>query len=182
MSFFSTTPGARKAAQILLTTLDLPPMNPITETNARSAIRIQPARPDALEAIQGLLSSLDLPHSDLTPSHLEHFLICRDGGDIVGVVGLELYGPVALLRSLAVRPSHRGRGIGTRLTEQVEQYGRRNGVEEVYLLTTTASDYFDRHSYETIDRDELPNVIQETEEAAQFCPASATCMRKDLPA
>jgi len=134
-----------------------------------------------LEAIQHLLSTLDLPHTDLTPSHLENFFVCRDGDEIVGVVGLELYDTVGLLRSLAVRPAHRNRGIGAGLTERIEGYADQNGVDEIYLLTTTASDYFGRQQYETIDRDELPQAIQETDEAAQLCPASATCMRKHLP-
>ena len=144
-------------------------------------MNLHSARPDDLEAIQHLLSTLDLPHSDLTESHLDHFLVCRDGNDLVGVVGLEVYGTVALLRSLAVRPAYRNRGVGTRLTERIEGYADQNGVDEIYLLTTTASDYFGRQQYETIDRDELPQAIQETDEAAQLCPASATCMRKDLP-
>lgn len=71
-----------------------------------------------------------------------------------------------MLRSLAVRPSHRSRGLGARLTERIERYGQENGVDELYLLTTTASEYFGQHSYETIERDEVPTVIQETEDAA----------------
>lgn len=175
------TPSDRlNEAQTLLVTLDLPPIHPVPEMKPHRDMRIQRARPDALDDIRDLLSRLDLPHSDLTPSHLEHFLVCHEDGDIVGVVGLELYDNVALLRSLAVRPTHRNRGIGARLTEKIEHYGRRNGVNELYLLTTTASDYFDRQRYETIDRDDLPSAIRETEEATQLCPASATCMRKDL--
>lgn len=169
----------------LLTTLNLPPTNPIPENTSQHVMRIQQARPDDLEAIQRLLSTLDLPHSDLTASHLQHFLVCRNNtasAPLVGVVGLELYGRVALLRSLAVRPSHRSRGIGARLTERIERYGQENGVDELYLLTTTASEYFGQHSYETTEREELPTAIQQTEEAAQLCPASATCMRKKLPA
>lgn len=143
-------------------------------------MHIRRADPDSLEAIQDLLSTLDLPHSDLTPSHLEHFLVCRDGDEIAGVVGVELYGRTALLRSLAVRPSHRDEGLGARLTENIEQYARRKGAKGLYLLTTTASDYFDRRGYETVPREELPDAILETEEATRLCPESATCMRKRL--
>lgn len=143
-------------------------------------MRIQRARPDALDEIQRLLSILDLPYSDLTPSHLEHFFVCRDGGEVVGVVGMELHGRVALLRSLVVRPAYRDRGVGRCLTEQIEQHARQNGVEDIYLLTTTASDYFDRHGYEPIRRDRLPEAIQDTEEAARLCPSSAICMKKVL--
>ncbi len=145
-------------------------------------MHIRRATPDALDAIKQLLSHLDLPHSDLTPAHLEHFFVCREDDDIAGVVGLELYGTTALLRSLAVRPQYRNRGIGARLTETIEQYGRRSGAREMYLLTTTAADYFGRRDYEVIERDELPTEIQETEEATRLCPSSAVCMCKNLRA
>lgn len=143
-------------------------------------MQFRSATPEDLDAIQDLLSSLDLPYHDLSSAHLEHFLVCRDQNDLFGVVGLELYDTAALLRSLAVRPTYRDRGVGTRLTEKIEQYGRRNGVEDVYLLTTTAPDYFERRGYDVVDRSSLPNAIQETEEAARLCPSTATCMRKTL--
>lgn len=175
-------PDTRGTAQRLLVTLDLPPSPSLPQNNLRSNMQIQRATSDDLNAIQNLLATLDLPHSDLTPSHLEHFFVCRDGDDIAGVVGLELYGKTALLRSLAVHPQHRNEGIGTRLTEHVEKYGRQRGATEIYLLTTTASDYFDRHGYEIVRRDDLPPAIQNTEEAAQLCPSSAICMRRTIDA
>lgn len=169
-----------ESALNLLLALDLSPTISVNENNQRSDMLVQTATPDALEAIRSLLSTLDLPYRDLTPSHVEHFLVCRDGDEIVGVVGLELYGQTALLRSLAVHPSHRNRGIGSRLIEEIEQYGLQRGAHDIYLLTTTASEYFVRHGYEIVGRDELPKAIQETEEAAQLCPSSATRMRKNL--
>lgn len=170
--------NAFDAAMRLLVNLDLPPSPSINMNNPKSLMHIQRAASSDLDEIQGLLSTLDLPHRDLTPSHLEHFLLCRDEDEIKGIVGLEIYGKTALLRSLAVHPSYRNRGLGARLTEKIEQYGHRKGVEAIYLLTTTASEYFDHHGYETVSRDELPTAIQETEEAARLCPSSATCMRK----
>lgn len=133
-----------------------------------------------LDAIRRLLSALQLPHDDLTPSHLEHFLIWRDGSGIEGMVGVELYGDVGLLRSLAVSPEHRNEGAGARLTDEIERYARRQGVNSLYLLTTTAPKYFERRGYHVIERDALPKAIQETEEAARLCPSSAVCMRKRL--
>jgi len=141
---------------------------------------IRPAPPEAFEQIQTLLATLDLPQSDLTRAHLEHFLVCRNTEEIVGTVGLELCETAALLRSLAVRPSHRNEGLGARLVDAIEAYARDCEVHHIYVLTTTASDYFDRHGYETIRRDELPNAVRETDEAAQLCPASATCMTKAI--
>lgn len=143
-------------------------------------VAIQTAGDDDLPEIQFLLQANDLPHEDLTPSHMSDFLVCRTGDTLCGVVGMEDFGAVALLRSLAVRTAYRDKGLGTRLTNALEGRARRCGIGALYLLTTTASAYFQRRGYETIDREALPEVIQSTEEAARLCPTSATCMRKKL--
>jgi amino-acid N-acetyltransferase len=126
------------------------------------------------------LETCGLPHDDLTPSHLKQFFVARDEAGVVGTVGLEPCGTAALLRSLAVAPEHRNDGLGARLVDAVERHAQDEGLHTLYLLTTTAADYFDSRGYEYIDRDALPAPIQQTEEAARLCPASATCMRKVL--
>ena len=143
---------------------------------------IQPAAPDDLDTIRDLLRRVDLPHEDLGPAHLTHFLAARDGADMVGTVGVEHCGTAALLRSLAVAPECRNAGLGARLIDAIEQHAQNEGVHALYLLTTTAADYVGTHGYKRIDRDELPEAIQQTEEAARLCPASATCLQKRLAA
>lgn len=143
---------------------------------------LRTARSEDLNAIQRLLHTCDLPHEDLTPAHMEHFLVARDGEALRGVVGLEPQGNAALLRSLAVAPAARDQGLGTRLVEAVETHARHRDIRTIYLLTTTAEGYFAAHGYETIERSALPPSIQETEEARRLCPESATTMRKPLRA
>lgn len=143
-------------------------------------MQIHPAASQHLDAIRQLLVASDLPTEDLTPSLLEHFFVAQDEDDLIGVVGVELYGDVALLRSLAVSTPHRNGGVGARLVDAIEQHARREGVRELYLLTTTAADYFDRHGYQRIERGALPPAIQVTDEAARLCPSSAICMRKRI--
>ena len=143
---------------------------------------IQPASPDDLEPVQDLLRTVGLPHDDLTPAHLEHVLVARGDDTLHGVVGLEPWGEVALLRSLAVVPNARGQGLGTRLVEAIEQRARQEGIRTLYLLTTTAASYFQARGYEHVERDALPRAIQQTDEAARLCPDSALCMRKSVHA
>ena len=95
------------------------------------------ARPPLAAAV-ALLQAAELPIEDLTDSHLEHFFMAGQPESPVAVVGLELFGRHALLRSLAVDPQIRATGIGSRLVEHVEAYARAHGAEAVYLLTTTA--------------------------------------------
>lgn len=143
---------------------------------------IQPAAPDDIDAVRALLQTVGLPHEDLTPAHLNHFLVARDGTRLCGAVGTEPCGDVALLRSLAVRPACRHAGLGGRLVDAVEERARQQGIRTLYLLTTTAADYFENRGYEHADRDALPEPIRQTEEAARLCPSSATCMRRELAA
>ena len=147
-------------------------------------MQIRDAAPEDLEAVRQLLATCKLPHGDLTAAHLKHFLIGLERGDVVGIVGLELRGEAALLRSLAVLPQRRGTGFGAQLVEAIEQRAHQQGAETLYLLTDTAANYFGRRGYERVRRERLPKGIQETEEAARLCPSSAIGMKKrvSLPA
>ena len=134
----------------------------------------------AASAVKQLLAEAQLPTSDLTEAHLENFLSCGDNGTLDGVVGLELYQPVALLRSLAVASRSRRRGVGSTLLAEAERYARLREVKEIYLLTTTAERFFARSGYERILRDAAPQAIRETQEFSSLCPASSAVMRKRL--
>lgn len=131
--------------------------------------------------ILDLLSDAELPVEDLTNAKLKNFLIAkgRDGA-VIGVVGVEMYGNNGLLRSLTVRPSHRGIGIGHQLTREIESFAWRNGIRTLYLLTMTAAEFFPKLGYEVTQRDKVPKKIRETEEFQNVCPDSAVCLLKVL--
>ncbi len=67
-------------------------------------------KPDEAK-VKELLSDAGLPTADLTARHMEHFFVWNSDEKLDGVVGLEIYGDVALLRSLAVRADKRGEGF-----------------------------------------------------------------------
>jgi amino-acid N-acetyltransferase len=140
------------------------------------------ANPGDEVQIKRLLAECELPGEDITPAHLQDFLVMRDSAHLAGVIGLEVFGPVALLRSLAVRLACRGRGIASRLAHKAEEHARSRGVEAVYLLTTTAEGFFVRRGYARVDRDVLPEAIKATVEFQSLCPASAVCMVRHLGA
>ncbi len=130
--------------------------------------------------VKQLLAECQLPFEDITPSHLEHFLVARQETRYTGVIGLELLGTFALLRSLAVSEPFRGQGIASQLTKQAEDYARTREIESLYLLTTTAESFFAKRGYQTMDRDRVPSAVQETTEFHSICPATAVCMFKAL--
>jgi len=141
-------------------------------------MRIEQARRSDLAGIRWLLEYEHLPASDLTESALERFLVCRDEKGVVGAVGLELYDDVALLRSLVVDRDMRGEGLGIRLTEAAESLAHRLGAASIYLLTTTAEEFFRRRGYRIVARAEAPAAIQSTTEFSRLCPSSAVLMVK----
>jgi amino-acid N-acetyltransferase len=127
-----------------------------------------------------LLQAQGLPISDITDEHLEHFFFVGSDGSPTGLVGIELYGADALLRSLVVGENARSNGLGSTLVEHAERYAATNRVRSIYLLTTTAEMFFKRLGYERIDRSLAPPSIKKTREFASLCPASSAFMMRTL--
>ena len=137
------------------------------------------ANPDE-SSVKQLLSESSLPIEDITAQHLHHFFGCGSGLELEGLVGLELYGDVALLRSLAVASSHRSAGLGARLLAHAERHAKDQGVKSLYLLTTTAEAFFLRRGYARMPREEAPEPIKKTNEFSGICPLNSTLMAKHL--
>jgi amino-acid N-acetyltransferase len=132
--------------------------------------------------VKDLLAESDLPTTDLSPRHLEHFFACGPLEDPEGVIGLEVHNEVALLRSLAVSAKSRGNGYGKELVAQAERYAQSLGVREVYLLTMTAVEFFERLGYKRTNRETAPEAIRRTEEFSALCPSTSAFLVKTLPA
>jgi amino-acid N-acetyltransferase len=132
-------------------------------------------------AVKRLLTGAGLPTADLTAAHMAHFFGCGAPAGLAAVVGLELYGDVGLLRSLAVAIPARGRGLGKRLVAHAERYAQERGVRELYLLTTTAEAFFSRLGYRRVERDAVPDAIKATREYSGICPTSSVVMTRKLP-
>lgn len=146
-----------------------------------STTRLSPAEPvEQFAEIRQLLSACELPASDISPSRSLLFYGCRSEGKLIGVVGLEVYGPIALLRSLAVAPSHRDHGRGRSLVAFAEAQAVSLGVEALYLLTTTAEAFFSKLGYSPVSREEAPSSIKATTQFSSLCPASSALMSKRL--
>ena len=129
-----------------------------------------------------LLQTADLSTEDVTPEMLEHFLVAHLGKALVGCVGIDVQGETALLRSVAVDEAHRGMGLGKELVEAMEEHARKEGVQELYLLTTTAEGFFAGLGYKSIPREQAPAGIARTAQFAELCPASSVFMVKRITA
>jgi amino-acid N-acetyltransferase len=127
--------------------------------------------------IEALLAENKLPVNDL-PESLENFFAAISKDELVGVIGLEIYGRYGLLRSLAIKSGNRNQGIAGQLVAQIETFAKSKGLEAIYLLTETADKYFDSKHYERIARAEVPAEVRQSSEFSFVCPQSAVTMKK----
>ena len=126
-----------------------------------------------------LLAASGLPTAGLR-EHLDSAYIARRGARVVGTAALEVYAGGALLRSVAVDETERGGGLGRLLTERAIGEADARELAAVYLLTTTAEEYFTRFGFSIVAREQVPDSLRASVEFQSACPASATVMRKTL--
>jgi amino-acid N-acetyltransferase len=139
-----------------------------------------PARPEELDAAIALVGAAGLPTAGMADAFPGAYAVVRDGSEIVAVAGLEVHGDVGLLRSVAVDPAQRTAGLGRLLVEDRLRVAGEQKLRAVYLLTTTAADYFRRFGFSDVLRGNAPAELQGSSEFASVCPASAACLAKQL--
>lgn len=145
-------------------------------------VKIRSATTSDIPAIESLLLDSQLP-SEGVGEHIANFFVAEDEGKLVGVGGFEDCGAgIGLLRSFAVQPEWRNRGIARQLHEHVATHARRSGIFGLYLLTTTAQGYFAKHGFASMARDEAPEAIRNTRQFRESCPDSAVLMFRSVAA
>lgn len=142
-------------------------------------MQIRSATDSDLSAVERLLVASDLP-TDGVRENFSSFVIADDNGAIAGAIGLEKYGSVALLRSAVVAPDHRGSGVGRRLVEQLLARAEEAGVDELYLLTTTADKYFPKFGFTRTTRSAVPDSLKSSAEFRGACPDTAIVMCRPI--
>ena len=125
------------------------------------------------------LSANGLPPDGLA-GHLGSTLVARSAGRVVGSAAVEMYGPHALLRSVAVDKDHRGGGLGQRLTRKVLELARERGAVAAFLLTGTADGFFPRFGFEPSGRSGVPEAVRGSVEFVSACPESTRAVSADL--
>lgn len=145
------------------------------------AVSIRRAERPDLRSVLALLDAVDLP-PDGVEAHLDDFVVASDaGGEIVGCAGAELHGATALLRSVAVLPTVRRSGLGSRLTEAALELARDRGARDAVLLTTTAADFFSRrHGFAPASRADFDDRLAASVEWRLPRCSSAAFLRRVL--
>jgi N-acetylglutamate synthase-like GNAT family acetyltransferase len=131
-------------------------------------------------AIESLLRTNGLPLAGAR-NHLDNYVVAVENEQVVATAGLEVYGNAGLLRSTAVTPGRHRQGVGGLVVDAVLGDAASRGLRTLYLLTTTAIDYFERRGFTQRLRASAPTELADSEEFRGACPASATFMALTLP-
>jgi len=120
-------------------------------------------------AAQGLL----LPReAEEIRASIGNFMVQEDDHRIVSCLSLESYGAdLAEIRSIAVEPENRGRGLGARLIASALAEARRRGIARVFAVTH-APQFFERQGFTAAARQSLTEKI---ERDCRTCSQQRTC-------
>ena len=118
---------------------------------------VRPARTSDVPAVRALVDAyardarlLDKPTVTLYED-VQEFLVAADDGGVLGCGALHvLWRDLGEVRTLAVDPDARGRGIGSALLRALLGRARAVGVARVFCLTFE-TDFFARHGFVPID-------------------------------
>ncbi|WP_296225793.1 GNAT family N-acetyltransferase [Ralstonia sp. UBA689] len=129
--------------------------------------------------IAALLKNCGLPSDDI-PRTIDTFHVALDKGHIVGCAALEQKRNSVLVRSTAVDPFYRDRGIAGRLIERLLVRARGTGAREAYLLSTNAPAYFARWGFTLFPAEKAPAEVKASVTFQNAWHTAAVCMRCEL--
>src|SRR5574341_958372 len=142
------------------------------------APRLRQAVAADLPGIERLLVDAGLTTAGVA-QHITDFLAAEEDERIIGTAALERYGPQALLRSVAVAPGHRSRGLARDLISRILGDAAEEKVRDVYLFTNTAADSFRRFGFVAIGSGDVAPSIRASEEYRE-CRSDAQAMMLHL--
>lgn len=152
-------------------------------TDDIATVWLQPLRPEDLAELEAVLHNEGLAHATLELDQKKFFRAVASPDPVdhaIGYAGLDIHGGVALLSSVVIGQDYRGAGAGSAVVDAVAEHARAQGVKELWLLTTTAPDFFTKRGFEKVERAAAPGPIAATPEFAHLSPTSAICMRKTI--
>ena len=133
-----------------------------------------------LGGVRRLLTEAGLPTEGLADQFPAGYAVAESAAGLAGAAGIEVYEATGLLRSVVVSPGLRGTGLGKALVADRLAWARGRGLEVVYLLTTTAADFFAALGFERLPREAAPSPIRASREYASVCPGTSVLMRMVL--
>jgi amino-acid N-acetyltransferase len=114
-----------------------------------------------------------LPRTEFEMSeNIRDFTVAFNGDELVGCGALHFYTPTTgEVRSLAVDPNAKSKGIGRTIVEALEHEARDCGLHSIFAFTYVTG-FFEKLGFEVVERGELP--LKAWKDCLR-CPKFACC-------
>ncbi|WP_432258067.1 GNAT family N-acetyltransferase [Cupriavidus sp. TMH.W2] len=132
-----------------------------------------------LPQIAVLLEQCRLTREGITKI-VDSFHVAHCDGRIIGCAAAERHGESIVIRSVAVEPACRDRGVATRLVDALLMRARGTEVRHAVLLSASAPAYFARWGFSLIPADKAPSDARASSEFQDAAQTSALCMHCEL--
>lgn len=141
-------------------------------------LRVAAARASDLPALEAFIAAytgdgtlLPRTHANLR-THRRDFRLAWVGKRLVGCGALQVTGKsLAEVRSVAVNPAWRGRGIGGTIVDTLLRDARRLGLGTVFCLTRRV-EFFAGHGFVVVPKERFPHKVWND---CRLCPRQLCC-------
>lgn len=133
-------------------------------------IPLEPLAPATVPDLLEFLTAADLTLSGLEDPGVRLWLLRSDDGSVLGCTGYELSPDRlhVLVRSVAVDPTHRGRGVGAELARQALARASAEGAGTAWLFSRRSGPFWRGLGFTPADRQELVDVLGSTHQVRLF--------------
>ena len=139
-------------------------------------IKIRKATESDLKDIRTILSFFFLD-TDNVEKNLPEFIVAENDTKTLGCACLDI-GNIVELRSIAVLPTYRNKGVGSKLVEAILE--RATELTDVIYLRTTSPVFFEKKGFARLPDKEKKVIWKDCEECDKFDICRQTMMRKQL--
>jgi amino-acid N-acetyltransferase len=105
--------------------------------------------------IKRILSQYIL-ETELVEDNLDQFIVAEEGSRIVGCACLDITPGVVEIRSIAVFPGWKRRGIGSKLYKTLKS--RAEMLTNTLFVRTTSRGFFEKLGFEALDDSQKPEI------------------------
>lgn len=135
-------------------------------------VKIVRAKNSEVKKVANLLSECNLSSTGLK-NHIHNFYLAKSSNRIIGSIGLEIHGQYGIIRSTAVLPRHRKKGIGSKLAKKMIDFTKAQGIDALYLKTENEAKFFHYQGFIPISPGQIPGEIKDTDMLAESCCCSS---------
>lgn len=139
-------------------------------------IKIRKATEADIKDIKTILSFFFLD-TDNVVKNLPEFIVAEKNNKTLGCACLDI-GNIVELRSIAVLPAHRNKGVGSKLVEAILE--RAKELTDVIYLRTTSPVFFEKKGFERLPDKEKKVIWKDCEECDKFDICRQTMMKLEI--